>query len=380
MLDEAAIWEQSLELFAEGTNERIKAQQEYKKAVGAVNKEITTINAEYSGQVQKINEDLIKSEEALNKAYEDAVTKRQSSLVNFKGTFDEFRFEMDKTGEELMTNLRSQVNAFEEWQRQIDMLTDKAINEGLLAELKEMGPNALPQLIALNSMTDSQLTEYSDLYAKKSRLAREQAEKELIGMNEDTDKQIKGLRDTANKQLDGLQMEWNTKIKSLTESTDTELSSLEKIGRDAGNGLLQGLSSTADSIQKKALEIAESVSNTIADALKIKSPSRVTMGFGVNVNEGLIKGIEQSQNKLQNAMDSVYGSLSSSAEKSQNVNLQKQTAAVTKTTSNSMPVTVELNYSGSSPMQDVMAMVDIIERELTNRFNNQLRLQGSKGG
>ncbi|MEK4425170.1 hypothetical protein [Solibacillus sp. FSL K6-1523] len=380
LLDEAAIWEQSLELFAEGTNERIKAQQEYKKAVGAVNKEITTINAEYSGQVQKINEDLIKSEEALNKAYEDAVTKRQSSLVNFKGTFDEFRFEMDKTGEELMTNLRSQVNAFEEWQRQIDMLTDKAINEGLLAELKEMGPNALPQLIALNSMTDSQLTEYSDLYAKKSRLAREQAEKELIGMNEDTDKQIKGLRDTANKQLDGLQMEWNTKIKSLTESTDTELSSLEKIGRDAGNGLLQGLSSTADSIQKKALEIAESVSNTIADALKIKSPSRVTMGFGVNVNEGLIKGIEQSQNKLQNAMDSVYGSLSSSAEKSQNVNLQKQTAAVTKTTSNSMPVTVELNYSGSSPMQDVMAMVDIIERELTNRFNNQLRLQGSKGG
>lgn len=316
ILDEASIWEQSMELFSEGTTERIKTQQEYKKAVEAVNKEITSINAEYSGQVMKINEDLIKSEDALNKAYEDAVTKREISLKNFKGLFDEFKVELNRTGDELMANLTSQIVHFEGWQREIEALATKAIDKGLLEELREMGPNALPELVALNSMTDSQLTQYSELYRKKSKLAREQAELELIGMKNDTEKQIKGLRESANKQLDTVNKEWNTKIKSLTKDTSTELSSLEQIGRDAGNGLLQGLSSTSNAIKSKALEIANSVKKTIQSALDIHSPSRVTMGFGVNINEGLIKGMEQSQNRLQQAMNNVYGSLASSAEKS----------------------------------------------------------------
>lgn len=316
ILDEASIWEQSMELFSEGTTERIKAQQEYKKAVEAVNKEITSINAEYSGQVMKINEDLIKSEETLNKAYEDAVSKRENSLKNTKGLFEEFTVDLSRTGDELMKNLQTQIVHFEGWQREIEQLATRAIDDGLLAELREMGPNALAEIVALNSMTDSQLTQYSELYRTKSKWAREVAEKEHIGMKNDTEKQIKGLRENANKQLDTLQREWNTKIKSITTDTSTELSSLEQIGRDAGNGLLQGLSSTSNAIKSKALDIANSVKKTIQSALDIHSPSRVTMGFGVNINEGLIKGMEQSQSRLQQAMNNVYGSLASSAEKS----------------------------------------------------------------
>lgn len=97
-----------------------------------------------------------------------------------------------------------------------------------------MGPNALPQLVALNQLTDSQLQQYSNLYKEKSKLARTQAETELKGMKDDTDKQIKSLREVANKQLTTLEKEWNAKIKSVTQSTSTELSSLEQIGRDAG--------------------------------------------------------------------------------------------------------------------------------------------------
>lgn len=387
LLDEAKVWEQSMELFSEGTNERIKAQQEYKKAVEAVNKEITTINSEYSNQVMKINEELIKSEEALNKAYEDAVSKRENSLKNTKGLFDEFTVDLGRSGEELLDNLQSQITHFKGWQSQIETLATRAIDEGLLAELREMGPNALAEIVALNSMTDSQLTQYSELYRTKSKWAREVAEKEHIGMKNDTEKQIKGLRDNSNKQLDTLQREWNAKIKSITTDTSTQLSSLEQIGMDAGNGLLKGLSSTSNAIKSKALDIANSVKRTIQSALDIHSPSRVMMGFGVNINEGLIKGIEQSQNRLNNAMNTVYGSLANSANKSKanqiaqqqiinqsnNTDLSGLIAAIAQLASR--PVEVALNVDGQ-PMATVMT--PYVTNIMGNNYNSELRKSGRK--
>ncbi|MFS0819677.1 hypothetical protein ABC382_22670 [Lysinibacillus sp. 1P01SD] len=387
ILEEAKIWEQSMELFSEGTNERIKAQQEYKKAVEAVSKEITAINSEYSSQVIKINEDLIKSEDALNKAYEDAVSKRENSLKNTKGLFDEFTVDLSRSGEELMRNLQSQIVHFEGWQREIEQLATRAIDDGLLAELREMGPNALAEIVALNSMTDSQLTQYSELYRTKSKWAREVAEKEHIGMKNDTEKQIKGLRENANKQLDTLQKEWNAKIKSITTDTSTQLSSLEQIGMDAGNGLLKGLSSTSNAIKSKALDIANSVKKTIQSALDIHSPSRVMMGFGVNINEGLIKGIEQSQNRLNNAMNTVYGSLASSANKSKanqiaqqqiinqsnNIDLSNLVAAITQLASR--PVETIITMEGQ---QVARAVTPFVTNIMGNNFNSELRRSGVK--
>ena len=388
LIEEAQIWEQSMKLFAEGTQERIKAQQEYKKATEAVSKEITAINTDFSNQIQKINDDLIKQEETLTKAYKDAVDKRAQSLVSFKGLFDEFKVEMDVTGEQLIANLFSQVDGFKLWQKEIEKISGRAIDKGLLEELRQMGPNALPELVALNQLTDQQLQQYSNLYKEKSKLARTQAEAELKGMKDDTDKQIKALRDAANKQLTTLESEWNAKIKSLTNATSTELSSLEQIGKDAGNGLLQGLSSTSESIRKKALEIAESVSKTISGALKIKSPSRVTMGFGVNINEGLIKGIEQSQNKLQNAMNSVYGSLASSANKSQANQIAQQQQIINQSSNTdlsgliaaivqlaSRPVEAALYVEGQ-PMANVIT--PFVSNVMGNDYNSALRKSGWK--
>ena len=334
LIEEAMVWEASLNQFELYTKERVEAQKAYQTAVQAINKEITAINQDYSNQINKINEDLIKQEENLTKAYADAVDKRAQSLNSFKGLFDAFKAEIEVTGGELLDNLESQVDGFKQWQIEIENLSNKAIDEGLLEELRQMGPNALPELKALNSLTADQLSRYSALYQEKSALARKQAETELVGMKNDTDKQIKKMRNVANAELDLLKYDWVDKIKNITNGTKNEFQTMEDIGRDAGYGLLDGLSSTAYAIENKAREIANSVKNAIQDALDIHSPSRVTMGFGVNVNEGLIKGMEQSQGKLQRAMNSVYGSLASSASKSARIS-SSQVMPSTSTIDNS---------------------------------------------
>ncbi|MFF5993715.1 phage tail tape measure protein [Lysinibacillus sp. KU-BSD001] len=322
LVEEALLWQQSLDQFDMYTKERVEAQKAYQAAVDAINKEITTINTNYSNQIQKINEDLIKQEETLTKAYADAVDKRAQSLVSFKGLFDAFKVEIDVTGEQLIANLGTQVEGFKAWQTEVEKLSERAIDKGLLEELRQMGPNALPQLVALNKLTDQQLQQYSNLYQEKARLARTQAETELKGMKDDTDKQITALREAANKQLVHLQREWHEKIKTLTQTTSTELSSLRQVGRDAGQGLLEGLSSMQGPLQAKAQSIADSISSTIRSALQVRSPSRLTRKIGVNVGEGLVLGMDDMASKVagaaQRLASTVEGNVSASSSTSIN--------------------------------------------------------------
>ena len=313
LIEEAAIWEQSIELFAEGSKERISAQKEYQKAVETINKEIVAINKDYQGQMQKINDDLIKQENDLTKAYEDAFSKRQSSLLSFAGLFDEFKVEIKNSGTELLSNLQSQVDGFKQWQDEFAKLASRNIDADLLAEISDLGVKALPELMALNQLTDEQLTQYSALYQEKAALAREQTEAELAGMKEDTDKQILALREAAIKQLNILKAEWGYKIKELTSTTATELSSLQQIGVDAGQGLLNGLASMEGPLISKAQQIANSIASTIQQALDIHSPSRVMRGFGVNIGQGLVLGMDDMVNKVADASRRLASSVEDNA-------------------------------------------------------------------
>ena len=267
LVAEAEVWRQSVAQFKVGTTERVKAQQEYQKSLKAVNDEIVRINDEYAGRMTEINERLRKQEEDLTKEYTDSLDKRMSSLMSFAGLFDEFDVKVEKSGAELLANLNAQVDGFKTWQSEIEKLSGKAIDEGLLAELRAMGPKALPELLALNSLTDTQLTQYSALYAEKSKLARTQAEAELVGMKEDTAKRITELRATANTELATLQTEWTAKIKGVTQATNDEFKSLTQIGINAGQNLLDGLASMESALVAQATAIAQAVNAALQSSL-----------------------------------------------------------------------------------------------------------------
>ncbi len=296
-----------------------------------MNKEIVSINKDFQGQMKTISDDLAKQEEQLNKAYEDAFSKRVSSLMSFAGTFDAFKVELNRTGLELMDNLKSQVDGFKQWQDEFAKLSERKIDADLLNELSGLGVKALPELVALNTMTDEQLSKYSELYREKSQLAREQTEKELVGMREDADNQIQKLREAANEKLNLIQQEWDKAIRNLTRTTASELSSLQQIGIDAGQGLLNGLESMHKPLIDKATEIANSIRDAMQGALDIHSPSRVMRGFGVNIAEGLIQGmnsmiaeVEQSSTGLASAVVGGQTSYDYSKQLNQKVNIYTQ--------------------------------------------------------
>lgn len=290
---EARLWEEALKTFTDGTTAKIKAQIQYKNALKAVSEELATINEKYATKIADVNKNLKDEEEKLTKVYEDAVKDREKSLRNLDGIFEAFEMKVDKSGQDLLNNLKSQVDGFKTWQAEVEKLSEKAIDKGLLEELRQMGPAALGELKALNSLSEQELKQYSDMYQEMGELARTQAEAEFKGLKDSTQLIIASMTENAEIELDNLHKEWTAAVKGITEATSDGFSSLPEIGRQAGQGLLNGLSSMQGPLEAKAREIATSIATTMQSALDIHSPSRLTRDLiGVNVVKGVIVGIE----------------------------------------------------------------------------------------
>jgi phage-related protein len=69
---------------------------------------------------------------------------------------------------------------------------------------------------------------------------------------------------------------------------------LYNVGVDAIRGLLQGMINMAGSVYNKAREIANNITNTLKNALRIKSPSQVMANIGLDIGRGVELGMQKS--------------------------------------------------------------------------------------
>lgn len=301
--------------YKKNSEERIYFEDKVKDKLLQVTQEKQKINENYLSNVQTLNQKHIDEENRLNAEYQKVLDDRTKSLYSFAGIFDEF-VSKDISGDTLLMNLYSQVSAFQDWQKNITALAKKGINEGLLAELQEMGPKAGAEIAALNTLTDVQLNQYVNLWKEKNALAKGQALNELKDLKAQTATQITELRKETAAQLLVYQDEWKKAMVDTRGKVKDEMKQMPAIGQFAVSGLINGLSAKRKELITVAQQLANDVKGAFQGALDIHSPSRVFHGFGVNINEGLIKGIQDSTSRLNSAMDNVYGSLASSASKS----------------------------------------------------------------
>jgi len=295
LMEELAAWERVQQRYAEGTEERIEAEKQAAQVRQEIYDQLKAASDDYLAKVKEINDNLAAEEQRLTEAYQKAVEDRTREITNFAGLFDEVTRKSDITGEKLIENLNSQVEALKEWSSALASLAARGVDQGLLAELQKAGPKAADEIVALNNLTDAQLEQYQELWREKSQLARQQAVSELEGMKNDTEQQIAELREKASEQLTLLGNEFQQKVSSIRTGTTGQFNamaaSMPQIGKQVISGLISGLSSMQGQLIKKAQEIADSVSETIRSALKIHSPSRVMMQLGEYTGQGFAQGL-----------------------------------------------------------------------------------------
>ena len=308
LAEELEAWEKVQKKYKKGTEERKEADKEVYRLKNEINKKLIALNDEYTEKVRQTNQKLLDDERALNDEYKQAVADKTKSLAGFVGLFDSVEKDSKVSGAKLLENLRGQVTTFTDWKNDLQALGKKKIYSGLLAELTEMGPKAADEIAALNTMTNEQLQEYSNLWGEKNQLAKNEAERELKPLKDSTVKQINELRKAAGKELTVYKNEWLAKMKEIRYGTPKEFvglnTSMKTIGHDAIDGMIKGMKNMSSPLAKQAKALADSVAKTIKSTLKIKSPSRITMGLGQYVGEGLAKGMaNQASNVGKSAKD-----------------------------------------------------------------------------
>jgi phage-related minor tail protein len=303
LAEELAAWERVQARYKVGTEERSQADREVYRVKKQINDELTRINDEYTAKIEASQQRLIEGEQKLTEEYNKAVVDRTKALTSFAGIFDEIKTGSEVTGQQLIQNLQGQVTTFAEWADNIKSLASKGIDEGLLEELRLMGPKAYAEIAALNTLTDEELQVYAALWKEKNELARIQATEELSGLKNDTQVKIEELRQQTAADLDVYKAEWIKKIQEIRTGTldeyDVLNDSMKTIGNQSIQGLMDGLSEMTGPLLAQAKAIANAVKKTIQSALDIHSPSRETMWMGQMVGQGLIDGMEQSLKQIE---------------------------------------------------------------------------------
>lgn len=344
LADELAAYKRVQSRYAAGSKEReemdlkvyqleqkiYEAQKQYIADVQSVqesaNQKRIQLEQEYANKVKSINEQLERDIESLNQQYQDAVESRTKSLYQSYGLFDEVTKKEAVSSETLMQNLEGQVQEFGEWQDILGQLSARGVDSDLIAELQEMGPSAIEEIRALNSMSDDELEKYVSLWSIKHAQARDQATSELEGLRVETQEQIAQLRADAAVELEEYRLTWQSEMAQLEEDTSRQLASLRqefsenvglikrdteakmaemteaarKILSEAGwtetgqqipaglaQGVAQSKSAFIDELTSMALAGVEAVKST----LEINSPSRVFRELGSSTGLGFVSGL-----------------------------------------------------------------------------------------
>lgn len=301
LLVELEAWERVQARYEVGSKERIDADKEVFRVRQELIERQKTIDKEYYDGSKEIHAKLKDDIQELTDEFERAVTDRAQALTNAWGLFDKVdRSEEPIDGQELMDNLEDQVRTFSRWQKQIDVLSQSGIAEGLLQELRDLGPKSLDHIEALNRLSGPQLDKYSELWRKKHELARTQATLELVGLRDETNIQIKALEDQSEKDLEILKATWQTKTSELANAV---VDQYQEMGDDIIDGLRQLNGRSKTEIMKN--------NATIEDTINREN----WMSLGVNITEGIIKGMNSKERDLMDASASLAQKTKEAAEK-----------------------------------------------------------------
>lgn len=207
-------------------------------------------------------------------AYGELETQYTEQLSGSLDLFSRVPEQTAVTAQDLQANLDNWLSMEQTWIDEMELLTaDPNISDGLIEELRQMGWEALPEMQALNSMTDEQLAEYSGRWEEAHSKSEEAAKAGLQRTRNQVSEQVNALQDEARAKQAGLGETY------------------EQMGEMIGDGLAQGIINKSDEAYTAAWNMMKGVEDTMREAAGIQSPSRVARDLAVYIPEGVALGI-----------------------------------------------------------------------------------------
>lgn len=334
--EELQEWQSMQAKYAEGTEERKAADKEVFRVYNELVEKRKTIDENYYAKVKELNEKAVQDIKALNDALDSAISSRENSLYSTFNLFDDVDPSEAVSSWTLNKNLEHQVKAFEDWAIQIQTLANKGVNDGLIQELKEMGPSSIAQIQALNTMTQPELDKYAQLWETKHQHAKMLAIGELTDLRVETWNKISEIESDTRTQLDTLKTTWSTELSALGTRSSEQLDELSKtfatktdglvtetnakftgmvssikaidwpsVGVNIIDGMRAGINSQANALAKTTADVALQALKSAKKALGIKSPSKEFAKVGMYADKGFAGGLMDYSGDVESSAENV---------------------------------------------------------------------------
>ena len=304
-------WNQKL---ADGA---VKAK-EHKEAIGELDEQEKTLKGtlselgEQQKQTQAIQEEAnaavtaavengtmkqVFSYETLTDAQRNAVDGMKAKWQEYQDAatnmFDTLSDKQEMSVGEMQTNLEENQRVISTWADNIATLASRGVDEGLLAKLRDAGPESAGYVAAMVSASDEELQNLSNTYAKGGETATSA---------------FKTAWDTG---AQGINENVTAMIFSAEESLTTAIQTADfkSLGSMMPKGAAEGVESGSKDVATAAGEMAKGADEAFASEAAIHSPSRVFHEHGVNLAKGAEEGVKAGESAVTSAVRSMASKL-----------------------------------------------------------------------
>ena len=316
-------------------NSAVASSEEYLKGVMTESQAAQTEAITSGTQSQIISlQDLSETQQAVVQSMNETWQSYADQATNM---FDTLSDDSELSVAEMTQNLLENQRVISEWATNIDTLAKRGINEGLLEQLRQAGPESAGYVNAMVQASDAELQALSEAFANGGETATNA---------------LKTVFDTSTVPESAMNLITKTQQTLNEQITAADFSSL---GQNVGQGLSEGISSSSETAATAAGAMATGVNEAAANTLGVHSPSTVFMGYGQDLINGLVIGMQGQSGTLNATMTMLMTSAGQAAANALNSQLNQMSnvtgASFTKipaAAQSSMQMTAAVVGSGMS--------------------------------
>ncbi len=284
--------------------EQERALKEEKDGLAASEEHLEQVVAEsqrtQAEAVSQAVESQTLSMEDLTEAQQEAVQSLnevwQSYADQATNMFDTLSDKSELSVSEMTKNLEENQRVISSWADNIAILAERGVDQGLLEQLRQAGPESAGYVNAMVQASDTELQRLSEVYANGAQTATNAM------------KTVYDTSEVPEAAMTGFVTRMETSLSEQIAAAD-----FASLGRNIPEGMENGISEGTGPVWTAATAMATGVSETVANTLGIHSPSVVFQGYGTNLIEGLVIGIQGQSGNLNSTLISMMTSAGKTA-------------------------------------------------------------------
>lgn len=315
-------YNQLMEQSAETLTAYSTQEQELADKRAAINTEMAALDTATAQTVINNAQAQQEAAQAAAEAEEAELERRKDALQSYTETatnmFDVIDTKSELSVQQMIANMQQNQEILSAWADNLVALGERGLDQGLLQQLRDAGPESAATVAALVSATDEQLVTLSETFRAGGQAAANALQTEL-GLPEVTNAGSEMVTTMAEGVANNTSLKDAT-VKMISDAQAAAKTQANTGGRDIGlqmdNGIVAGVvAGRAGVINAMVQTVRDAIAAAAAEA-EIHSPSRVMEDFiGLNLMKGWARGEEKGTalvvEKAVAAMNAVRDAFSS---------------------------------------------------------------------